>query len=112
MKAATAFRNRWSRNWRQRLAAGVAATVGVVAGAGVIAATAQPSGTTPKASTPPATNANDDSQATATNTAPTESNSQFPWGDDDGGFQPAPFNSSSLNFNSPPAQPQASTRAS
>ena len=110
MKAATAFKNRWSRNWRPRLAAGVAAAVGVVAGAGVIAATAQPSATTPKASTSPATNANHDSQATSTNTVPTESDSQFPWDDDEGGgFQPAPYNPSPSNLNS---QPQASTRAS
>lgn len=110
MSTGSAFMKRWSRNWQPRVATGVVALVGVAAGAGVIAATAKPTSTAPKASTLPATNANDDSQATATNTVPTEPNSQFPWDDDDGGgFQPAPYNPSPSNLNS---QPQASTRAS
>jgi hypothetical protein len=105
----SAFRKRWSRNWRPRVATGVAATVGVVAGAGVIAATAKPSSNTPKASTPEEAS-DDGSQGTTATTVPAPTNPQFPWDDDDGGrFQPAPSGSGSSNFG---GQPQASTGAS
>jgi hypothetical protein len=115
----SAFARRWERNWRPRVATGVAAVVGVAAGAGFIAATSKTSGA---ANDPaPTTNAgtNDGTSVQQQPSSTDDQNSRLGWGGDDhtnsfnGGFQPAPsgsdFGSGSSNFS---GSPQSATHAS
>ena len=120
----SAFARRWERNWRPRVATGVAAVVGVAAGAGFIAATSK---TSHAANDPaPTTNAGtNDGTSVQQPSSTDDQNARFGWGSDDdnnnndfnGGFQPAPSGSDfgsgtgsgSQNFG---GQAQSSTHAS
>lgn len=112
-----AFAKRWARNWRPRVATGIAALVGVVAGAGFIAATNKPSAAT-SGGTTRSRSASGDGSTSQSPAVSGDRNDGLPWGDDNAnGFQQAPFSgagSSGSDWGSSNlgSTPQSSTHAS